>query len=236
MSSGSSPHTRGLPGGGRGCHRRGRIIPAHAGFTAPSPAAWQPTADHPRTRGVYVPREETGGWEAGSSPHTRGLLHGTLIRSPLSRIIPAHAGFTHGRQAARPEFVDHPRTRGVYALTGLAVSTDVGSSPHTRGLLFTIRSRARASRIIPAHAGFTGGAAVYDAGCLDHPRTRGVYQQAGHPSYWDAGSSPHTRGLHEPGGGLVGRDGIIPAHAGFTACARTPCATSRDHPRTRGVY
>ena len=152
---GSSPHTRGLPE--LGLHQVGDqgIIPAHAGFTCRvrRPGAGRP--DHPRTRGVYVPREETGGWEAGSSPHTRGLLHGTLIRSPLSRIIPAHAGFTHGRQAARPEFVDHPRTRGVYFSCLEGSVGEGGSSPHTRGLQDGGVPVDGVVRIIPAHAGFT---------------------------------------------------------------------------------
>ena len=108
----------------------------------------------PHTRGLRPPglHHRPG---AGSSPHTRGLLHGTLIRSPLSRIIPAHAGFTHGRQAARPEFVDHPRTRGVYFSCLEGSVGEGGSSPHTRGLQDGGVPVDGVVRIIPAHAGFT---------------------------------------------------------------------------------
>ena len=152
---GSSPHTRGLRDRFWWDAGETGIIPAHAGFTRTGPPPGRRPGDHPRTRGVYVPREETGGWEAGSSPHTRGLLHGTLIRSPLSRIIPAHAGFTHGRQAARPEFVDHPRTRGVYFSCLEGSVGEGGSSPHTRGLQDGGVPVDGVVRIIPAHAGFT---------------------------------------------------------------------------------
>ena len=53
-AGGSSPHTRGLPtaGGIAGC--RGRIIPAHAGFTAQHGQHRDDHTDHPRTRGVYA--------------------------------------------------------------------------------------------------------------------------------------------------------------------------------------
>ena len=50
------------------------------------------------------------------------------------------------------------------------------------------------------------------------------------------GSSPLARGL------LGDRDdgqagvGIIPARAGFTRTSRSTCSSTRDHPRSRGVY
>ena len=50
------------------------------------------------------------------------------------------------------------------------------------------------------------------------------------------GSSPHTRGLLNRGLAGRGEDGIIPAHAGFTAQCYHSRFRIRDHPRTRGVY
>ena len=50
------------------------------------------------------------------------------------------------------------------------------------------------------------------------------------------GSSPLARGLHQdrrPGRRLLG---IIPARAGFTSTTTSCPASSRDHPRSRGVY
>ena len=50
------------------------------------------------------------------------------------------------------------------------------------------------------------------------------------------GSSPLARGLHQ--GHLSGRPGpgIIPARAGFTQPYAPSSQSSRDHPRSRGVY
>ena len=50
--------------------------------------------------------------------------------------------------------------------------------------------------IIPAHAGFTRSSST----------SRGPL----------GGSSPHTRGLHDPNRDYMERTRIIPAHAGFT--------------------
>ena len=50
------------------------------------------------------------------------------------------------------------------------------------------------------------------------------------------GSSPLARGLREGLGILRRNMRIIPARAGFTAAAHPTRATTRDHPRSRGVY
>ena len=50
------------------------------------------------------------------------------------------------------------------------------------------------------------------------------------------GSSPHTRGLPPYHHLSSSSAGIIPAHAGFTACPWEDGSGRRDHPRTRGVY
>ena len=131
---------------------------------------------------------------------------------------------------------DHPRTRGVYALTGLAVSTDVGSSPHARGLPKMSTLRPIPLRIIPARAGFTPRDTPSVTPKGDHPRTRGVYAMEAGEISADEGSSPHARGLLvccRPDGA---QEGIIPARAGFTLRRSRSQLLSWDHPRTRGVY
>ena len=134
VSQGSSPHTRGLPDLDPRAGAERRIIPAHAGFTilgfVTVPASW----DHPRTRGVYVPRYACSMRVVGSSPHTRGLPHRDMGGLIQRRIIPAHAGFTQQGRAGARHSADHPRTRGVYALADGDDPGQVGSSPHTRGL------------------------------------------------------------------------------------------------------
>ena len=91
---GSSPHTRGLLRHRPPMARPRRIIPAHAGFTRPCCRLAVGSADHPRTRGVYDGELRQDGHREGSSPHTRGLLSSILFPGVLTRIIPAHAGFT----------------------------------------------------------------------------------------------------------------------------------------------
>ena len=151
-------------------------------------------------------------------------------------IIPAHAGFTTSRWPPAHRRPDHPRTRGVYTVISVTVTRLAGSSPHTRGLRPAHPGHPRWVRIIPAHAGFTLRHCRYIPLCRDHPRTRGVYRASSSLTAGRYGSSPHTRGLHAARQGVVGGQGIIPAHAGFTSRRPGPPGHRRDHPRTRGVY
>ena len=90
--------------------------------------------------------------------------------------------------------------------------------------------------IIPARAGFTVVRGERIPGPGDHPRSRGVYCMQSMMLMVDSGSSPLARGLRseEASAVLVAR--IIPARAGFTACARARGSNRWDHPRSRGVY
>ena len=233
---GSSPLARGL------LHRAltglpaGRIIPARAGFTAPTGRPHGGSRDHPRSRGVYllaVVEFDVGG---GSSPLARGLP------APLA--------------ADRPAPLDHPRSRGVYPPADRVADHDAGSSPLARGLpeFGRIAARfggssplarglpelARAERpavgIIPARAGFTARRRCPRRRPRDHPRSRGVYR----PEIWggarSAGSSPLARGLRERPRQRLTERRIIPARAGFTPASHGPRRAPRDHPRSRGVY
>ena len=192
---GSSPHTRGLLGVRTHRPGRGRIIPAHAGFTTQLQGLALSVRDHPRTRGVYgtLPAEgdtlegsspHTRGYPAlppvksrtrGSSPHTRGLRRLDARGGRQPGIIPAHAGFTCVPQLSAGGMSDHPRTRGVYARPRTAPDGRSGSSPHTRGLPGVISPLSSPIRIIPAHAGFTRSGPGGRRRRGDHPRTRGVY-------------------------------------------------------------
>ena len=95
---GSSPLARGL----QVLHRRRRrgpgIIPARAGFTSTRRTAVRPSADHPRSRGVYRERPRFQSAEWGSSPLARGLRPAGGCAISDQGIIPARAGFTAARR------------------------------------------------------------------------------------------------------------------------------------------
>ena len=131
-------------------------------------------------------------------------------------IIPARAGFTHGRVAVGADPADHPRSRGVYAAAMAAAMADSGSSPLARGLRRRRGDGRRPARIIPARAGFTAAT----CGC----------------STRRAGSSPLARGLRRGRRAWTSRAGIIPARAGFTHGPLLRVSHHGDHPRSRGVY
>ena len=211
------------------------IIPARAGFTWRSPAR-SATADHPRSRGVYMmcDNEMTNG--VGSSPLARGLRQQVLPRPRRDGIIPARAGFTCARPTARDTRWDHPRSRGVYPIARRPNLTASGSSPLARGLLEPSGRLRNAPGIIPARAGFTPTPMRRRLWSRDHPRSRGVYPPIRPTSLLMCGSSPLARGLPAAERGCQPHEGIIPARAGFTRGARDDQHVPQDHPRSRGVY
>ena len=74
------------------------------------------------------------------------------------------------------------------------------------------------------------------AATRDHPRSRGVYNDAGDHALVVAGSSPLARGLLSFCGEVNLGARIIPARAGFTWPRHRFRRSRRDHPRSRGVY
>ena len=233
---GSSPLARGLLDTPvQPCRSEG-IIPARAGFTA-RPATSRPRPpDHPRSRGVYM-RSIRGFLSLlGSSPLARGLrFAGELFRC-VHGIIPARAGFTDDGHNPGPADWDHPRSRGVYSGRSTYVSQHAGSSPLARGLRLGAAEADRPRGIIPARAGFTCGPLGGSFHYWDHPRSRGVYGSLVSSSAVYTGSSPLARGLRTTDTTPGRPTGIIPARAGFTQGGPHTSPSTRDHPRSRGVY
>ena len=151
-------------------------------------------------------------------------------------IIPARAGFTPTRSTSSPAPWDHPRSRGVYFRTSILLASIIGSSPLARGLPALGPVQRRFGRIIPARAGFTLAGVTVEKVSEDHPRSRGVYQNAGLVIGDGEGSSPLARGLPKRKSGLYAAGRIIPARAGFTPTAPLRNRWKADHPRSRGVY
>ena len=152
---GSSPLARGLPAMNPIITTAMGIIPARAGFTV----GWLPARrlgrDHPRSRGVYTDQPVSVSSASGSSPLARGLLVRAVHGRTHRRIIPARAGFTGGGQERLRRLLDHPRSRGVYILSGIDLQPGRGSSPLARGLPLLILHLTAQRRIIPARAGVT---------------------------------------------------------------------------------
>ena len=214
--AGSSPLARGLRLHLPLAPAPARIIPARAGFTDASKLRGLSPQDHPRSRGVYWYGAQGALGIKGSSPLARGLHEREADDSGPGGIIPARAGFTSSRPRACRSCKDHPRSRGVYAMSACDQTTSPGSSPLARGLQRQKQRLHRQYRIIPARAGFTSLVRAMLSHLPDHPRSRGVYRH-----------SMHTHG---------NRNGIIPARAGFTGRVRRRDRHGRDHPRSRGVY
>ncbi len=135
--SGSSPLTRGKQGITSQLAANNGLIPAHAG----------------KTTTVY----RDGIKAAGSSPLTRGKHRSSARRARSCGLIPAHAGKTVGRGRGRAERGAHPRSRGENRASRRSSQRITGSSPLTRGKRESLPQPCRARRLIPAHAGKTGG-------------------------------------------------------------------------------
>ena len=152
------------------------------------------------------------------------------------RIIPARAGFTGHHGAGSAPRKDHPRSRGVYAVSPVSWAAWTGSSPLARGLHPGARLPGAPQGIIPARAGFTILSFLSRVPASDHPRSRGVYPAASPRGRPRPGSSPLARGLLNPVGLTTNYFRIIPARAGFTPTPRrltTPSPGSS--PLARGL-
>ena len=172
----------------------------------------------------------------GSSPLARGLRAVVPDGSGRRRIIPARAGFTSSPTPTPTGTWDHPRSRGVYSGSVGVQERGAGSSPLARGLRRVRVGHPPRGGIIPARAGFTCRSGCRRAGAADHPRSRGVYLDAGKLLGVYHGSSPLARGLPPPVDAGDVPVGIIPARAGFTTRVQMHFPSTSDHPRSRGVY
>ena len=171
---GSSPLTRGKHD--RELRRRHvpGLIPAHAGKTL-TPA------------GQLV-------IDGGSSPLTRGKQTGRDGGSRRTGLIPAHAGKTSRRGDGRCPRRAHPRSRGENLLMPAHMPSMKGSSPLTRGKLFSTFRRASSAGLIPAHAGKTVTHGPPPRPPAAHPRSRGENSARLAVTVNHEGSSPLTRG------------------------------------------
>ena len=80
----------------------------------------------------------------------------------------------------------------------IAPEMNPGSSPLTRGKRHLTERLCEQHRLIPAHAGKTVAAVMGSRRDAAHPRSRGENIAASLAAVSMVGSSPLTRGKHEP--------------------------------------
>ena len=214
--------------------RSERLIPAHAGKTWSSRTGSEWARAHPRSRGenpLTYPEDQRS---RGSSPLTRGKLPVPSAARTCPGLIPAHAGKT--RTAGGPPCPSraHPRSRGENRHWVGSRTRREGSSPLTRGKHLRPVHRRRREGLIPAHAGKTPPPSAGLTGAWAHPRSRGENAIMAFTGVLMKGSSPLTRGKQGRGPRGCGGPGLIPAHAGKTACTPTGWRHPSAHPRSRG--
>ena len=112
----------------------------------------------------------------------------------------------------------------------------MGSSPRMRGARFSITSRNKLGRIIPAYAGSTTRPLRRASATADHPRVCG--EHGSHPPASDRlpGSSPRMRGALKQTYLRWAVSRIILAYAGSTQLLGGHDACSEDHPRVCGEH
>ena len=169
---------------------------------------------HPRSRGENTVQELDFLRAIGSSPLTRGKLRPAVAARRNHGLIPAHAGKTLSGLAPDGAAWAHPRSRGENTYAGEDRNLALRSSPLTRGKRQRRPRRRPMSRLIPAHAGKTVGAAHECRYGGAHPRSRGENPSVGHDG----------RNL----------EGLIPAHAGKTGGGPRRGRGAWAHPRSRG--
>ena len=170
---GSSPHVRGAPIACRIRSARVGIIPACAGSTCMMPSRMRIGRDHPRMCGEHFIEQTDAPRIVGSSPHVRGARARDGVGELIPGIIPACAGSTRSRRAARAWKRDHPRMCGEHHPIVRAHVHKRGSSPHVRGARRVTDSLDPSPGIIPACAGSTLRPRRSDIDRRDHPRMCG---------------------------------------------------------------
>ena len=218
MIYGSSPRTRGTHAADNRRAPRAAVHPRARGEHAEKRAnAALIAAVHPRARGEHAGAGAAGAVATGSSPRTRGTRKLLKKQRFPWRFIPAHAGNTTWPRTCRSPASVHPRARGEHAPATGALVSAIGSSPRTRGTLWTGAVFGERSRFIPAHAGNTravlsspknsSGSSPRTRGtrqrCIAktertavHPRARGEHRRFRQFGQDSDGSSPRTRGTH----------------------------------------
>ena len=219
---GSSPLMRGKSGRVHGVTERLGLIPTHAGKTWSATERSPSRTAHPRSRGENRESTTQKVPRAGSSPLTRGELACDTQGVDVVGLIPTHAGKTLQSVGGFYSWAAHPCSRGENHWQEWALAQIPGPSPLTRGKRLRTRSRGRAGRLIPAHAGKTIAHLSSGPCARAHPHSCGENVKTVLTMFQTVGSSPLMRGKRQRWFPCRRRSRLIPAHAGKTS-EYTPC-------------
>ena len=164
----------------------------------------------------------------------RGKLAKDTAGFKILRLIPAHAGKTHGKHAISRPSGAHPRACGENRFGSALSSVTRGSSPRMRGKLLDGPRLFARGRLIPAHAGKTTPAKSPASWARAHPRACGENAAQAADSGNGEGSSPRMRGKQEFLLLPPAYRRLIPAHAGKTRPSASCIRSRRAHPRACG--
>ena len=234
VPAGSSPRGRGKRRAARLYDRLGGLIPAWAGKTWSHLSMSAPRSAHPRVGGENDVGDDGEVCRHGSSPRGRGKRLRTTQENHLFRLIPAWAGKTLRAYLVVGGRAAHPRVGGENWTNSTTLEYRSGSSPRGRGKLAARQLSGGGGRLIPAWAGKTRVALLYNIRYRAHPRVGGENEAVVIVSGGGAGSSPRGRGKRAPGGARRGLRRLIPAWAGKTLrwSPRPPARPA--HPRVGG--
>ena len=232
--AGLSPRVRGkrrphrTPVSGRGS------IPACAGETPTTRQASGVCRVYPRVCGGNVGVQSVRLPLPGLSPRVRGKLVGLASFEMLSWSIPACAGETGRRCAARRNDGVYPRVCGGNGRRVRTGPRRIGLSPRVRGKLCRPRFPGSTSRSIPACAGETATSGPQSRVVQVYPRVCGGNGPRRTRGRRGKGLSPRVRGKQKSCGVEKACRRSIPACAGETACGGAFDLVSWVYPRVCG--
>ena len=236
ISPGSSPHTWGIQYRRKQDRGQTRFIPTYVGHTIQRYWTAVLPSVHPHIRGAYSKGFNSPAIRCGSSPHTWGILFQRIAFTSHRRFIPTYVGHTRIQGKRSQPTTVHPHIRGAYPFPRLSAGFDLGSSPHTWGILIPPHTKIFGGRFIPTYVGHTHGSHLRTATVPVHPHIRGAYCVERPVSRARSGSSPHTWGIPGRSQSPTGTGRFIPTYVGHTYCGDFGWNRSPVHPHIRGAY
>ncbi len=145
-------------------------------------------------------------------------------------------GNTDGIGNSSASVTVHPRGHGEHGTPLFIKTTVFGSSPWTRGTLFTTRIDRYRMRFIPVDTGNTSKLLIVKVIHTVHPRGHGEHETAERATTFPVGSSPWTRGTLIKHHIFIYMARFIPVDTGNTADSWLFTSMLTVHPRGHGEH